>query len=107
MSVDRSPPVAATLPDPPTEKITSAHALASTPVGVRDQGPRPLRVKIDSPLDHNQRGHAAARLIGVPPGLVHGAYCPPGSRTRLRRKASIVENPPPYEMPVAPMASGR
>lgn len=73
----------------------SAHALTGTPGGSRDQAPRPFRVKIASPLVQSQRGHAAARLMRFPAGDRHGASLPFGNTTRSRRKASIVDAPPP------------
>src|SRR3954452_20151376 len=73
MSVERSPPVGATFPPNATPKMSPAYDCTVTPVGVRDHGPLPLRVKMLSPFDHIQRGQAAVRLIGVPFGLCHGA----------------------------------
>src|SRR3954452_1887918 len=94
-SAPRSPPVGATKPPKATAKIAPAYACAGTPRGVRDHGPRPLRVKMLSPLVHPHRGQAAASEMAVPLGLRHGAKPPLVVLTRLRRKASIIEAPPP------------
>src|SRR5215212_8327702 len=57
--------------------------------------------------DHGQRGHAAVSDSGVfLSGLVHGTKLPFGSCVLLRRYASSMLSPPPYEMPVAASALG-
>ena len=95
MSVESSDPSGATKPRLATPKIRSDQALTGTPSGFRDHSERPLRLKIASPLVHGQRGHAAVNQTRLPDGDFHCAKRPLGSRMRSRRKASIVEKPPP------------
>src|SRR3954462_10609227 len=57
--------------------------------------------------DHGQRGQAAPSDSGsFLLGLVHGTKRPFGSWVLLRRYASSMLSPPPYEIPVTPSAFG-
>src|SRR4051794_34282924 len=68
---------------------------------------RPFGVSEETRSDHGQRGHAAASSSGIfLVGLVHGMKLPLGSWVLLRRYASSMLSPPPYEIPVAASAFG-